>query len=102
MPRTYFVLVAFILFSCKKENDDIRFTVYKSSGDVTAKINEFRAVLGNLNTSPGATSGRREINWDTVADSLMNKTLPNDFFNPTTANAPVARQRGLLYEGGAV
>jgi hypothetical protein len=102
MQRTYLAILALILFSCKKEDDEIRLTVYKGAGDITATMNDFRTALGNLNTSPGATSGRREINWDTVADSLLNKTLPADFFNPTTANAPIARQRGLLYEGGAV
>src|SRR5215213_4302299 len=96
------VLLALVVFSCKKDENEIKFTVYKATGDITPRMNEFRTVLGTLNTTPGATSGRREINWDTVADSLLNKTLPNDFFNSTGVNAVIARQRGVLYEGGAV
>ena len=93
--------ISIILFSCKKDENETKSSVYKATGDISARMNEFRAVLGNLNTTPGATSGRREINWDTVADDMTNTNLPSDFFNATGAGAPVARQRGLIYAGGA-
>jgi hypothetical protein len=90
-----------VLVSCKKEKDEKLPQVFKATGDINATVNDFRNVLGNLNTTPGATSGRREINWDGVPDSLVGVALPDDFFNPTAAGAPVARQRGLIYAAGA-
>jgi hypothetical protein len=64
-------------------------TVVSASGDVTAKVNEFRTLLGdpkNGGTVPGpAASGRREINWDGVnAANTNTNTFPSDFFNTTT------------------
>lgn len=90
-----------ILISCQKNNDEkIEFTVYKANGDISAKLNEFRTKLGNLNTTPNATGGRREINWDGIADSLLNKSLPKDFFNTVGDGVPASRQRGLIYSEG--
>jgi hypothetical protein len=96
-------LTTIILGSCTKEKvkNDPQPQVFSASGDITGALTDFRAALGSLNTTPGATSGRREINWDGVPDSLVGKALPGDFFNPTQANAPVARQRGLLYTSNA-
>src|SRR5690606_7491810 len=72
--------------------------VMKATGDINPVLNQFRQLLGaQLNTSPGATGGRREINWDAVPVSLLNKDLPNDFFNPTGLDAETANQRGLVY-----
>ena len=93
------------LISCKKEhtnnsNNNSDIVIIKATGDITAKLNEFRQVLGaTLNTAPGAVGGHREINWDGVPDSLLGKPLPNDFFNPVGTDASQAsRQRGLHYE----
>jgi hypothetical protein len=85
--------------SCKKDSKPADTAeVITATGDITASVNEFRNLLGSqLNTTTGATSGRREINWDGVADSLLEKPLPDDFFNPVAAGSPVARQRGLTY-----
>ncbi len=93
-------LLIIVLVSCKKENNQKLPQVFKATGDINATLNEFRGVLGNLNTTPGATSGRREINWDGVPDSLVGLALPDDFFNPTGVGAPVARQRGVIYAAG--
>jgi len=90
-------LLIIVLTSCKKENSNNDPKVFKASGDINATLNDFRNLLGNLNTTPGAANGRREVNWDGVPDSLVGTVLPNDFFNPTGAGAPIARQRGLLY-----
>ena len=98
------VLVAVILIiagaGCSKDNSDNGIVIVTANGDITAKLNEFRQVLGaTLNTQPGAVGGRREINWDAVPDSLLNQPLPNNFFNPAGADANLAaRQRGLTYE----
>ncbi len=75
--------------------------VFTATGNLQAKMDEFRVQLGVLNTSPGAGAGRREINWDGVADAFNGNRLPNDFFNPTDAGAPASRQRGLIYGGAS-
>jgi hypothetical protein len=96
----YIVSMGLALTACKKESttaDDV--TVFSAGGDITASLDAFRTRLGNLNSLPGATGGRREVNWDGVPDSLNGLKLPNDFFNPTGAGAPAGRQRGLLYAG---
>lgn len=81
---------------CKKSTTP---QVFLASGDIQPVLEDFREALGPLNTEPGAPAeGRREVNWDGVPDSLLDKTLPSDFFNPTGPGAPVARQRGLAYD----
>jgi len=94
-------LLIIMLPSCKKENNEIQPLVFKASGYIDDAINDFRSRLGNINTIPGATGGRREINWDGVPDSLVGRAFPNDFFNRTEANAPVTLQRGLIYATNA-
>lgn len=60
-------------------------TVYSASGDIAAKVDEFRNALGPSN---GATvgeqpAGRREISWDGAAANPFNNRndFPADFFN---------------------
>lgn len=100
--NTFSLLILLIfLISCTKDksnsgNDNVM--VIAATGDINPKLDEFRNVLGaQLNTTPGATEGRREINWDGVPDELLNKKLPENFFNPTGSEATVANQRGLKY-----
>ena len=64
-------------------------TVISASGDIAAKVDEYRQLLGdpkNGATVPGpAAAGRREISWDGVAAANVNtNTFPGDFFNTTT------------------
>jgi hypothetical protein len=93
-------LSLFITAGCSKEKQQsVNAVVFSAAGDVNAKLNEFRNQLGTLNTTTGVTGGRREINWDGVPDSLMSLRMPDDFFNPVGAGAPVARQRGFVYAG---
>lgn len=60
-------------------------TVFSATGDIAAKVDEFRNALGPSN---GATvgeqpTGRREISWDGAAANPFNNRndFPPDFFN---------------------
>ncbi|TMI74133.1 MAG: hypothetical protein E6H09_04210 [Bacteroidetes bacterium] len=118
MTKTFHSIVAIagtiiILASCSKDDNNgnnpvvnINKTVISAAGDnatVLAKLNEFRALAGDpLNSAPGATTGRREVNWDGVPANLTNtNNFPIDFFgssDPTLANG---RKRGLITGPGA-
>jgi hypothetical protein len=67
--------------------------VVSGAGDITATVNQYRALLGDPNNvgAPGTQpAGRREINWDGVPDNLAAPNfLPGDFFNGPAA--PLAR-----------
>ena len=103
MKNIFFVLLmAGAITGCKKEKNedpDTKVIIVSASGDITPKVNEFRSLLGDvLNTTPGQTSGRREINWDGAPVAVTNNnTFPLDFFNNTDAAGPNARKRGLQY-----
>src|SRR6266487_594978 len=90
------LIISCSFLSCEKEtvsaNEDV--TVIKASGDIKDDVEKFRSLLGPLNTTPGATTGRREINWDAVPDSLLDVAMPLDFFNQTGENAVASLQRG--------
>lgn len=96
---------AIVLISCNKDDDDYAaptppanndVAVTRGTGDsaeVVISMNQFRAIAGaTLNTAPGATGGRREVNWDGMPDSSA-----ANFFNPTAPEAPAGRKRGLVY-----
>jgi hypothetical protein len=63
-----------------------QFTVVSASGDVSTKVDEFRALLGEPANggAPGQqASGRREIGWDGAGANPFNNSddFPADFFN---------------------
>lgn len=62
-------------------------TVYTATGDITAKVDEFRNALGPSNggTAGEQQGGRREIAWDAAATAPFNNRndFPADFFNTT-------------------
>lgn len=97
--------LCFAIISCEKDNDEqappIKAEVYSVAGDstgISGKLAEFRTQLGaTLNAAPGATDGRREVNWDGVPASLTNVNgFPADFFGQSDAAAPNGRKRGLI------
>jgi hypothetical protein len=102
------ISIGLMITGCAKEHEkenevpkDI--TVVSGQGDINSKINEFRQILGvTINTTPGATGGHREVNWDALPAEVLGKALPLDFFNTVGDNIPASRQRGLVYgvEGG--
>jgi hypothetical protein len=62
-------------------------TVFVASGDIAAKVDEFRNALGPPNGgTPGEQpTGRREIAWDAAATATFDNRddFPADFFNTT-------------------
>jgi hypothetical protein len=67
--------------------------IVSATGDITAGVNQYRALLGALNPNVAGeqAGGRREINWDGVPAALTNNDLfPGNFFN---VNSP----RGALF-----
>jgi hypothetical protein len=100
------VVISFFLASCNKKDynppppPQPQATVVSAAGDLTAALAEFRHLLGDeLNTTPGKTSGRREINWDGVPANLTNSNnFPFDFFNSTDPTVANGRKRGLVYQ----
>jgi hypothetical protein len=99
--------------SCKKDNDDynnggsnppapnVNAVVVSVAGDsagIVQKLNEFRLLSGDpVNGTPGATGGRREVNWDGVPANLTNNNnFPFDFFGASDVALPAGRKRGLI------
>jgi hypothetical protein len=97
----FFISMPLLFTDCSKDKSEdvaVAPVVIAGTGDINPMLDEFRSLLGGqLNTTPGATEGRREINWDGVPDHMLDQKLPEDFFNPTAPEAPVANQRGLRY-----
>ncbi len=93
----------FVLTGCDSYGDDPydepERTVVVASGDITAELAAFRAILGDsLNRAPGATTGRREIDWDGVPAAFSdNDTFAGDFFNLTDPDGPNGRKRGAVF-----
>jgi hypothetical protein len=71
--------------------------VITASGDLTQSLASFRAALGDsVNRLPGEQAGgRREINWDGVAATLVNSdTFPGDFFNRVVPRGQIFTTEG--------
>jgi len=95
------VVIVIVLAGCEKDDAPADTKVVTASGNINSKVDQFRQILGTqLNSTPGAVGGRREINWDGIPAELLNKPLPGNFFNTVGNNVPATRQRGLVYSGG--
>lgn len=102
------VVAATMFVGCEKENAPTQPkptpTVITAAGNIQAKVDEYRRLLGEPNNggTPGTQpSGRRELNWDGVPDSLAAPFfLPSNFFNEPTA--PRARGAVLTTPGTGV
>ncbi|MBC7771602.1 MAG: hypothetical protein H7210_03825 [Pyrinomonadaceae bacterium] len=77
------------LFTAPVFGDVVEFAIGGSDADVTTTVNAFRAATGGVNNPnvPGSfLSGRREINWDGVAETAAAPNLfPGNFFNAGVA-----------------
>jgi hypothetical protein len=98
--RTLLVSASVVLLAaaCSDYGDDNNYptdppppaaTIITASGAITAKVDEYRALLGdprNGGTVVGpAPSGRREVNWEGVNGANLNSNaFPPDFFAKTT------------------
>src|SRR5438552_6367475 len=73
-------------------------TVFMATGDVAAKVDEFRNALGPSNggTAGEQPTGRREINWDGAAANPFNdrNDFPADFFNTNVKSGAVFTTAG--------
>ena len=73
-------------------------TVFAATGNITAKVDEFRTVLGTSNggTAGEQPTGRREITWDGAgANPFNNKNdFPADFFNTNVKSGAVFTTSG--------
>lgn len=102
-------LSAILITSCKKDygytppppKPTVNAEVKSAAGDsaaITAKLAEFKTLAGaTLNSAPGATDGRREVNWDAVPANFTNSNnFPFDFFGGFDSALPNGRKRGLI------
>lgn len=95
VKKLFFIvlLLSFVLVACGGSSEP---QIVTASGDITAAVEQYRALLGENNGGDPGTrgpSGFREINWDTIPDEF---SAPNfyepDFFNATAA----PRARGIV------
>ena len=75
------------------------FRVFTATGDIAARVAEFRTALGDpLNGAPGTIAskdGRREIKWDGAALPTNVNTFPGDFFNTTVKAGAIFSTDGI-------
>jgi len=82
-------------------------TVVSATGVLTAKIDEFRELLGDPNnggTAGQQPAGRREIGWDGAAANPFNNKndFPADFFNTTARNGVIFATPGTGFRNDSL
>jgi hypothetical protein len=75
-------------------------TVISATGDIAAKVNEFRTLIGdpaNGGTAGQQPGGRRQINWDGAGANPFNNqnNFPADFFNTNVKAGAVFTTTGV-------
>lgn len=67
-----------LLIACSDKDDDNKPQVITAAGNIQAAMDEFRNLLGanNGNATGSQSTGRREINWDALPDSVC---VPNGY-----------------------
>ena len=92
------VLAIVLLAGCSDDDDPIapeapEATVVTASGNITARVDEFRNLLGQSNggTAGEQPAGRREISWDGAGANPFNNRndFPADFFNTVVRSGAV-------------
>ncbi len=87
------LLLSVLLSACGGASEP---QVVTAAGDITAAVEQYRALLGENNGGDPGTkgpTGYREINWDTIPDEF---SAPN-FYAPDFFNQPVApHARGIV------
>ena len=87
-----------LLAGCDDYNDPVtpevpEATVVTASGNITARVDEFRNLLGQSNggTAGEQPAGRREISWDGAGANPFNNRndFPADFFNTVVRSGAV-------------
>jgi hypothetical protein len=82
-------------------------TVLSATGNISAKVDEFRALLGepsNGGTAGEQATGRREISWDGAgANPFNNKNdFPADFFNSNVKSGAVFTTPGTGFRNDSL
>ena len=83
------IMIFAVTTACEKE-DDAKPQVISAAGDIQAAMDEFRDLLGtnNGNASGSQPTGRREINWDGLPDSVC---VPNGYIGKFFNQSPQTR-----------
>src|SRR5437660_12796197 len=101
LGRTLALVVAFLAFSACNDDNGVSTvtpppvpTVISATGDITAKVVEYRALLGdpsNGGTAGEQPAGRREISWDGAGANPFNNRndFPAAFFNTNVKSGAV-------------
>ncbi|MGH7598535.1 MAG: hypothetical protein ACREOI_19435 [bacterium] len=82
-------------------------TAISATGDITAKVNEFRALLGDPNNGGQAgqkPSGRREVAWDGAGAKPFNNRndFPATFFNVNVKSGIVFTTNGTGFRNDSL
>jgi hypothetical protein len=99
----FIIIICAMLFVTSCDKDESNPIVLTAAGNIQSTLDDFRSMLGpdNGSISGSQSSGRRELNWDAVPDSLAAPNfLPRDFFNTNIGTR--ARGADFTTPGGGV
>ncbi|MGH7453540.1 MAG: hypothetical protein ACRENG_19480 [bacterium] len=108
------LIAAAMIAGCSEDNSPVQpqptgpqATVIAATGDITAKVNEFRALLGDPNNGGQAgqkPNGRREVGWDGAGAKPFNNRndFPATFFNTNAKNGIVFTTNGTGFRNDSL